>query len=134
MPERHKDWLRQARHDLEFAMVAAREQHFEWAAFVALQAAEKACKALHLYLGKMASAHELTLLLEQLPPTHQPQPDLLKRAKALERHYMATRYPTMFASGTPRENYTKKEGEQAIADAMAVLEFCQHTIGTPLTP
>jgi len=129
MPERHKDWMRQARNDLEFAMLAARENHFEWAAFAALQAAEKACKALHLFLGKSAAAHELTLLLENLPGEHQPPPDLLKRAKALEKHYMSARYPTMFPTGTPHDHYTREHGEQAIADAMAIIEFCQHGLG-----
>ncbi len=47
MPERHQDWLRQARDDLEHARLSARQAHLEWAAFAAHQAAEKACKALH---------------------------------------------------------------------------------------
>ena len=129
MQQRHKDWMRQARHDLEFAMLAARESCFEWAAFAALQAAEKACKALNLFLGKMASAHEITLLLEGLPGGHQPPADLLKRAKSLEKHYMRARYPTMFPSGTPRDHYTHGDSDQAIADAMAILEFCHRALG-----
>ena len=48
MPERHLDWLRQARLDLDHARLAAREGHPEWAVFAAQQAAEKACKALHM--------------------------------------------------------------------------------------
>jgi HEPN domain-containing protein len=128
MAERHRDWMRQARYDLEFAMLAARESCYEWAAFAALQAAEKACKALSLCLGKTIAAHEITLLLEGLPPKNQPPPELLKRAKAMERHYMSARYPTMFPSGTPRDHYTREDGERAIADAMAIIEFCQQAI------
>jgi HEPN domain-containing protein len=51
MPERHRDWLRQAQLDLDHARLGAREGHFEWAVFAAQQAAEKACKALHMALG-----------------------------------------------------------------------------------
>lgn len=126
MPERQRDWMRQARHDLEFAMLAVREQHFEWGAFAALQAAEKACKALNLALKRVNTAHEITLLLDGLPASHEPPAELLKRAKALERHYMRSRYPTLFPSGTPHEHYTREESEQAIMDAMAIIEFCQH--------
>jgi HEPN domain-containing protein len=35
MPERHLDWLRQARFDLDHARLAAREGHLEWAVFAA---------------------------------------------------------------------------------------------------
>ena len=128
MADRYRDWMRQARHDLEFAMLAARESCFEWAAFVALQAAEKACKALHLSLGKMASVHELTQLLEDLPAANRPPPDLYGRAKHLEQHYMRARYPTMFPTGTPREHYTREQGEQAIHDAMGIIEFCHSSM------
>jgi HEPN domain-containing protein len=30
MPERHQDWIRQARLDLDHARLAARERHLEW--------------------------------------------------------------------------------------------------------
>jgi HEPN domain-containing protein len=42
MPERHQDWPRQARLDLDHARLAAREGHLERAVFAAQQAAEKA--------------------------------------------------------------------------------------------
>lgn len=51
MPERHLDWLRQAQLDLEHARLGGREGHFEWAVIAAQQAAEKACKALHMSRG-----------------------------------------------------------------------------------
>ena len=110
MPERHQDWLRQARDDLDHARLSARQAHLEWAAFAAQQAAEKACKALHLSLGS------------------DPHPDLVDRAKGLDRHYLPSRYPTGFAQGTPRDHYTLREAEQAIADAAAVIEFCARSI------
>jgi HEPN domain-containing protein len=63
MPERHLDWLHQARLDLDHARLAAREGHHEWAVFAAQQAAEKACKALHMSGGGEAWGHDLTTLL-----------------------------------------------------------------------
>jgi HEPN domain-containing protein len=128
MPERHQDWLRQAHDDLDHARLAAREGHLEWAAFAAQQAAEKACKALHLALGTDVWDHDLTALLGALPVAHRPGSDLLDRAKGLDRHYIPSRYPHGFAQGTPRDHYTSREAEQAIADAAAIVDFCARSI------
>lgn len=128
MPERYRDWLRQARWDVDHARAAARADHFEWAAFAAQQAAEKACKALHLSLGSGAWGHDVTHLLGALPAGPQAPPDLVERAKALDKHYLPARYPNGFASGTPREHYTRREADQAITDAEAILEFCERSI------
>ncbi|MBI2467387.1 MAG: HEPN domain-containing protein [Candidatus Rokubacteria bacterium] len=128
MPERYRDWLRQARWDVDHARAAAREGHFEWAAFAAQQAAEKACKALHLSLGSGAWGHDVTHLLAALPAGHPAPPDLVERAKALDKHYLPARYPNGFASGTPREHYPRREADQAITDAEAILEFCERSI------
>src|SRR5262245_61289306 len=105
MPERHRDWLRQAQLDLEHARLAAREGHAEWAVFAAQQAAEKACKALHMSLGGDAWGHDLTALLSALPSDRQPSEDLLDRARALDKHYIPSRYPNGFSAGTPRDHY-----------------------------
>ncbi len=128
MPERHGDWLQQARYDLDLARVAAREGHFEWAAFAAQQAAEKASKALHLYLGSATWGHDVTQLLSALPGTHRVPAELLERARRLDRHYLPARYPNGFDAGTPRDHYSRGDAGQAIADAESILEFCQRSI------
>jgi HEPN domain-containing protein len=63
-----------------------------------------------------------------LPAALRPHPDLVDRAKGLDKHYLPSRYPTGFAQGTPRDHYTLREAEQAIADAAAVIEFCARSI------
>ena len=128
MPERHGDWMQQARWDLDHAKLAASGGHFEWAAFAAQQAAEKACKALHLSLGSAAWGHDVTQLLALLPKACQAPSDLIELAKALDKHYLPARYPNGFAAGTPREHYTRREAEQAIADAGVIVEFCQRSL------
>lgn len=52
----------------------------------------------------------------------------IELAKALDKHYLPARYPNGFAAGTPREHYTRREAEQAIADAEVVVEFCQRSL------
>jgi len=120
--------MRQARLDLEHARLAAREGHLEWAVFAAQQAAEKACKALHMSLGGDAWGHDLTALLGALPVGRQAPDDLVDRAKALDKHYIPSRYPNGFDQGTPRDHYTEREAEAAIADAETILEFCSRSI------
>ena len=109
MPERYRDWLQQASRDLDHARMDVREGFYEWAAFAAQQAAEKACKALHLFLGSSAWGHDVTDLLAHLPPEHQAPTDLIDRAKRLDKHYLPARYPNGFAAGTPMEHYTRPE-------------------------
>ena len=52
MPSRAEDWLRQASRDLQLTREALAGGIFEWAAFAAQQAAEKAVKALYQGLDK----------------------------------------------------------------------------------
>lgn len=63
-----------------------------------------------------------------MPAGHRAPPDLVDRAKALDKHYIPSRYPNGFAQGIPRDHYTAGEATQAIADAEAVLEFCARSI------
>lgn len=46
MPERHADWLRQARRDVAHAQRAAEDGDYEWSCFAAQQGAEKALSRL----------------------------------------------------------------------------------------
>jgi HEPN domain-containing protein len=128
MPARHGDWLEQARWDLEHGREAARDGHFDWACFAAHQAAEMACKALHLFLGSAGWGHDLTQLLSDLPQTHIVPAALLERAKVLDKHYIPARYPNGFASGTPHGHYTRGDADSAIQASEAIVDFCRQSI------
>ncbi len=52
MADRSKDWLNQALRDLNHAKISLEHEDYEWACFASHQAAEKAVKALHLFLNK----------------------------------------------------------------------------------
>ncbi len=54
MAERSDDWLRQGEWDLRHARNARKDQDYDWAAFAAQQAAEKAIKALFQKLNRDA--------------------------------------------------------------------------------
>jgi HEPN domain-containing protein len=129
MAERSDDWFRQAESNLRHALHARDDGDHDWAAFAAHQAAECAIKALFQKLHLDAWGHTLSLLLGALPESARPTPELIDRAKALDKHYIPTRYPNGFERGAPVDFYTRPEAERCIADAEAILEFCRRQIG-----
>ncbi len=128
MAERSADWFRQAEADLRHARHAVESQDFEWAAFAAQQAAEKAIKALFQRLHLDAWGHTLSLLLASLPDAAGGAP-FLDAARRLDKHYIPTRYPNGFERGAPVDFYTKDEAVRAIEDAEEILGFCGRQIG-----
>jgi HEPN domain-containing protein len=128
MAERSRDWFRQAEADLRHARHAAEDEDFEWAAFAAQQAAEKAVKALFQKLHLEAWGHTISLLLASLPESAGAGAMLIDAAKRLDKHYIPTRYPNGFDRGAPVDFYTLGEAHQAIADAEAIVGFCGRQI------
>ena len=128
MPSRAHDWFRQAEADLRHARNSRDAGDHEWAAFAFQQAAEEAVKALFQHLHLEAWGHVLSALLASLPATDGPEPALIDRAKQLDKHYIPTRYPNGFERGAPVDFYTRKEAEEAIADAEVIVEFCRDKI------
>ncbi|MGH9314774.1 MAG: HEPN domain-containing protein [Vicinamibacterales bacterium] len=129
MPERSRDWLKQAESDLRHAHHARDDGDFDWAAFACHQAAEKAIKGLFQKLHLDAWGHVLSVLLANLPESVRPAADLVDRAKALDKHYIPTRYPNGFERGAPVDFYTRREADEAIGNAEAILDFCRRQIG-----
>jgi HEPN domain-containing protein len=125
MPDRHTDWLRQARRDLNHARNAAEDEDYEWSCFAAQQGAEKAVKAVYQRLGAVAWGHSVTMLLTNLPETYHSPEALVDRAKALDKHYITSRYPNGFEQGAPLDYYTRPEAERSIQDAQAIIHFCE---------
>ncbi|MCS7248740.1 MAG: HEPN domain-containing protein [Anaerolineales bacterium] len=66
MVDRSFDWFKQAVWDLDQAIRSEEDGFYEWACFIAQQAAEKAAKALHLKLGQEAWGHVVARLLREL--------------------------------------------------------------------
>ena len=125
MTSRAHDWFRQATRDLEHARDALEHGTFEWAAFAAQQGAEKAVKALYQRLGAEARGHSVTQLLSALPAGARPAEDLVERAKDLDKHYIAPRYPNSYPEGAPMDFYTRAEALRAIESAERIIEHCK---------
>ena len=66
MAERSADWMKQAKRDLEMAKKARESGFYEWACFIAQQAAEKGVKSVYQAKGGSAIGHGIGFLLRGL--------------------------------------------------------------------
>lgn len=128
MPERSKDWFRQAEADLRMARVARDNSHFEWAAFASHQAAEKALKAVFEKQHMEAWGHTLTKLIEELTGKVTASAVVVEAAKKLDKHYIPARYPNGFERGAPLDFYSLDDADVAITSAETILEFCSNLL------
>lgn len=123
MPNRAYDWLNQALKDLKHAEESQNSDSHEWACFAAQQAAEKAVKALHLFIGQEAWGHVIAKLLRDLPDDIIVEQELLEKAKVLDNFYIPSRYPDSHPDGAPFEHYGILQSKEAIKYAGEIIEF-----------
>ncbi len=137
---RFKDWLNQAIQDINAASDSIKNEHYEWACFQAQQSAEKALKALLLFINIDAWGHGLIHLLKEWKSNvdqimeeksqidDNKFNDLIEKCQELDRHYIQPRYPNGFASGYPAEYYNKKIAEECINNANTIIKFVKEKI------
>jgi HEPN domain-containing protein len=123
MMDRSLDWFKQAQRDLEQARDSQNSGRHEWACFAAQQAAEKAAKALHLYLKQEAWGHVVAQLLMEIPESTAVPHDLIEKGRVLDNFYIPTRYANGHPSGAPYEHYGVLQSNQAIQYASEIIEF-----------
>ena len=123
MPSRARDWFNQSLRDLEQAQDSRRDGRHEWACFAAQQAAEKAVKALHLFMRQEAWGHVIARLLQELPETVSAPDQLIEQGRVLDNFYIPSRYPNSHPQGAPFEHYGPLQSEEAIRYAGEIIEF-----------
>ena len=124
MVNRSKDWFSQAERDLEQAKASQAEGRHEWACFAAQQSAEKAIKALHLFMGQEAWGHMIAILLQDLP-VKVPE-ELVEKGRVLDNFYIPTRYANGHPDGAPYEHYGPLQSGEAIRYASEILDFVRN--------
>ena len=133
MPERSRDWFRQAEADLDHARLSLAGGDHAWCCFASQQAAEKALKAVYFAHHGDPWGHSVLIMLQALPADLQGgvTEELLDTARVLDKHYIPTRYPNGFDAGAPVDYYTEREAKDAIAHAESVLAFCRARLRQP---
>ncbi len=125
MANRAKDWLDQAKRDLEHARHDLLEGYHEWACFSAQQSAEKALKAVNQRFSGEAWGNSVKHLLEGLPPEAGVTDHLIDCGRILDRFYIPTRYPNGFDYGKPADYSTGTDSQEGIACAETIFRFCE---------
>lgn len=119
-PDDPREWLNRARSNLARAQTKITGVYLEDLCFDAQQAAEKAVKALLIKRGvTFPYVHDLARLVTLLEQAGQEIPELVRRAEALTRYAVVTRYPGL------AEPVTEVHYEEAIVLANAVLEWAE---------
>lgn len=125
MGNRAKDWMNQAKRDLEHAENDINSEFYEWACFSAQQASEKAVKAVFHKLNANAWGHSITVLLRELAKHFTVDEALLNAAKNLDKYYIPPRYPNGFDVGMPADYFTQENARGAFKDAQLIIRFCE---------
>jgi len=128
LPHRHEAWWAQARRDFEAAQHSFDAGSYEWCAYQAQQAAEKALKALLRFHGREMRGHILPGLLETIRSFLAVPPELLVAAQELDQHYFRSRYPDSLPSGFPAEAYDEALAAECLGHAESILDFVEQNI------
>ena len=125
--EEFNRWFKSAKLTLESAIRDYEHGDYNWACFKAHQAVEKALKALLWGIGKPRIGHALNRLIDYIRELDFEIPDeIIQACYKLTKHYIPTRYPDAWSEGIPEEYYTKDEAQEAIQQALKVLNWVEN--------
>ena len=122
---RYRDWLEQAKRDLERAHIDLKYEYWEWACFTSQQAAEKAVKALLMQRGHTVWGHSVSAMLRRFSEEVPVPEELIAQAQLLDTFYIPTRYPNGFAEGKPADYYSRRQAQEAVDAATDIIRFCE---------
>lgn len=109
----------QAQEDLKTATVLLETDRFYASVFFSQQAAEKALKALYMYLKReLPKTHNLVALARELDAPER----VMEAARELAPDYVVTRYANA-AHGVPAEMYSERSAQEHLQYAGEVLEW-----------
>lgn len=122
-------WLAQAAADLDAAAEVARAGRHALACFLCQQAAEKAVSAYLFARGvEQVWGHALADLCEDAKALD-PYFDVIKSvAILLDKHYLATRYPSGLPGGVPASAYEEADSARALEIARDVDTFVRERL------
>jgi len=116
-------WFNQAVHTYDSAKRDHEDTDFDWACFKCQQAAEFALKAFLRGVGKLGIGHSLMKLTKEIEALDIDVDEIRKCALTLEKFYIPTRYPDVYAEGSPYEFYDAEEAEKALDCCLTIIEF-----------
>lgn len=125
-------WIRQARQDLSDAEYARQGGRHHLACFLCQQAAEKALKGFLYWRGLEAPwGHSAAELCDAARTFDEAFAAVKSAAAALDKYYIATRYPNGLPGGVPFEAFGPEDSERALADGSRVVDLAAQKTEVP---
>ena len=122
--EEGRRWLEQAREDLRYARLLAREGGYHLACFLAQQIVEKAIKAFLYAQGEeIVLGHSVERLCAAAAESEPSFAEKARRWSLLDGYYVPTRYPNGLPAGIPAHVFTKDAADGAVAMADEAVEW-----------
>lgn len=116
-------WIRSSKETLKSVNGDLQRGDYNWACFKAQQAAGFAVKALLYGLGLPAYGHSVSALMTKIPKDLKINEEVIQAAKTLDKYYVPTRYPNVWAEGTPKDYYTKEDASKAVRYAKKIISW-----------
>jgi HEPN domain-containing protein len=119
-------WFQQAIYDLKAAQWNIQGEFFDTACFLSQQSAEKAVKSILYYLGARRKALLSHSIFEMMKVAQKMIKDVefhLEEARALDLHYVPSRYPNGLPSGFPHRFYSKTTAIKAVESASKIVDI-----------
>ncbi|HUU56164.1 MAG TPA: HEPN domain-containing protein [bacterium] len=116
-------WLLQGRRDLKAAEVLQKSGAYEWAAFLAQQAAERVLKAFLYFHGEESvMGHSIRSLVHKCS-SYAAAFEVVHDAGRIDEFYTAPRFPDSFGEDVPADAITPEKAEVAVELARMVVEL-----------
>lgn len=119
----YKNWLNEAKWDLETSKILKNQKRYNSCAFFAQQAVEKLLKSALLFYNESPWGHstrELVIRLNEI--CNFDLSSLVHFASELDLHYIPSRYPNAHPNSAPHEVYDELIAEKAIENANKIFD------------
>jgi HEPN domain-containing protein len=121
--EDYKNWLNEAKWDLETSEILKNHKRYNSCAFFAQQAVEKLLKSALLFNNESPWGHSTRVLVIRLDEIcNLDLSSLTHYASELDLHYIPSRYPNAHPNSAPHEVYDEIIAQKAIENANTIFE------------
>ena len=124
--DEYERWMATARITLESAINDLEGSFYNWTCFKAQQSAECAVKAILRGLGLPAYGHSISRLVYEVSGRGvEASHEVVQASKTLDKYYVPTRYPNVWAEGSPADYYTRMDAEESIRMAKLIMRWVE---------
>lgn len=124
---RNKDWLQYSEELIEIANLLIDNGKFSWSCFTSHQASSAALKAVLSLIDESTFGDNLIALLRKVNGKFPIPDDVKKACHQMNDYFTKSRDLEGKPDGTPLDNFSIEEANQAKTYALAIIRFAHHT-------